>query len=352
MKKYLSILVLMVLVLALTSSVVAAKVKVGVAMPTQSLQRWNQDGANMKQQLEAAGYVVDLQYANNDVALQVSQLENMILNGAEVLVIASIDGASLGTVLEIAKEEGIPVIAYDRLIMATDAVSYYATFDNYMVGTIQGEYLVEALGLETLQGSVNIEIVGGSADDNNARYFYQGAYDVIEPYIKSGKVVVPSGQTTFEAIATPTWSSERAQARMDNLIAAHYSDGRKLHAVLCSNDSTALGVTNSLVGAGFQDAEFPFITGQDCDIANVKNIIIGRQSMSIFKDTRTLASKVVGMVEAIVKGEEPEINDTVTYDNGVLVVPTYLCAPVFADVNNYQELLIESGYYTAEQLAN
>jgi putative multiple sugar transport system substrate-binding protein len=327
-----------------------AQVKVGVAMPTQSLQRWNQDGSNMKKQLEAAGYVVDLQYANNDVALQISQLENTILGGAEILVIASIDGSALGTVLEVAKEEGIPVIAYDRLIMATDAVSYYATFDNYMVGTIQGKYLVEALGLDTLEGSVNIEIVGGSPDDNNARYFYQGAYDVIAPYIESGKVKVPSGQIAFEAIATPTWASERAQARMDNLIAAHYSDGTTLHAVLCSNDSTALGVTNSLVGAGFE--EFPIITGQDCDIANVKNILVGKQSMSIFKDTRTLAEKVVGMVEAIVNGKEPEINDTETYDNGVGIVPTYLCAPVFADINNYEELLIDSGYYTREQLAN
>lgn len=342
-------LILAILILAVPTAA-AAQVKVGVAMPTQSLQRWNQDGNNMKLQLESFGYTVDLQYANNDVALQISQLENMILGGAEILVIASIDGSALGTVLEVAKDEGIPVIAYDRLIMATDAVSYYATFDNYMVGTIQGQYLIETLDLENLEGSVNLEIVGGSPDDNNARYFYQGAYDAIAPYIASGKVVIPSGQTTFEAIATPTWSSERAQARMDNLIAAHYSDGRKLDAVLCSNDSTALGVTNSLAGAGFE--EFPVITGQDCDIANVKNIIAGRQSMSIFKDTRTLASKVVSMIEAIVDGAEPEINDTETYFNGVEIVPTYLCAPVFADINNYQELLIESGYYTEEQLRN
>ena len=232
--------------------------------------------------------------------------------------------------------------------MATDAVSYYATFDNYMVGTIQGEYLVEALNLKNRTDSVNIEIVGGSADDNNARYFYQGAYDALEPYIKSGKVVIPSGQVAFEAIATMAWSSERAQSRMDNLIAAHYSDGRKLDAVLCSNDSTALGVTNSLAGAGFE--EFPVITGQDCDVANMKNILAGRQSMSIFKDTRTLAEKVVGMIQAMAEGSEPEINDTETYDNGVKVVPTYLCAPVFADADNYYELLVESGYYTEDQL--
>jgi len=321
-------------------------------MPTQSLQRWNQDGANMKERLEAAGHVVDLQYANNNVALQVSQIENMILNGADILVIASIDGASLGTVLAVAKEEGIPVIAYDRLLMETDAVTYYATFDNYMVGTIQGTYLVEALDLENRTDPVNIEITAGSPDDNNARYFYQGAYDVIKPYIDKGIVQVPSGQTAFEQVATLEWSSERSQARMDNLIAAHYSDGRPLHAVLCSNDSTALGVTNSLLGAGFTKENFPLITGQDCDIANTKNIIAGYQAMSVFKDTRTLAEQVVKMVEAIVNGQEPEINDTETYFNGVYTVPTYLCEPVFADINNYEELLIVSGYYTREQLAN
>ncbi|HHT42870.1 MAG TPA: sugar ABC transporter substrate-binding protein [Firmicutes bacterium] len=338
------------MVLGASTAVFAARV--GVAMPTQSLQRWNQDGANMKERLEAAGHVVDLQYANNNVALQVSQIENMILNGADILVIASIDGASLGTVLAVAKEEGIPVIAYDRLLMETDAVTYYATFDNYMVGTIQGTYLVEALDLENRTDPVNIEITAGSPDDNNARYFYQGAYDVIKPYIDKGIVQVPSGQTAFEQVATLEWSSERSQARMDNLIAAHYSDGRPLHAVLCSNDSTALGVTNSLLGAGFTKENFPLITGQDCDIANTKNIIAGYQAMSVFKDTRTLAEQVVKMVEAIVNGQEPEINDTETYFNGVYTVPTYLCEPVFADINNYEELLIVSGYYTREQLAN
>ncbi len=350
MKKLFTVILLAVMVLGASTAVFAARV--GVAMPTQSLQRWNQDGANMKERLEAAGHVVDLQYANNNVALQVSQIENMILNGADILVIASIDGASLGTVLAVAKEEGIPVIAYDRLLMETDAVTYYATFDNYMVGTIQGTYLVEALDLENRTDPVNIEITAGSPDDNNARYFYQGAYDVIKPYIDKGIVQVPSGQTAFEQVATLEWSSERSQARMDNLIAAHYSDGRPLHAVLCSNDSTALGVTNSLLGAGFTKENFPLITGQDCDIANTKNIIAGYQAMSVFKDTRTLAEQVVKMVEAIVNGQEPEINDTETYFNGVYTVPTYLCEPVFADINNYEELLIVSGYYTREQLAN
>ncbi len=322
--------------------------KIGVAMPTKDLQRWNQDGSNMEAQLKEAGYEVDLQYASNDIATQVSQIENMINSGCQLLVIASIDGDSLGTVLDQAKEKNIPVIAYDRLIMNSDAVSYYATFDNYMVGTKQGEYIKEKLDLENAAGPFNIEIVTGDPGDNNARYFYGGAMDVLKPYIDEGKLVVKSGQIDFETVATANWSTETAQSRMDAIISANYADGTKLDAVLCSNDSTALGVTNSLEAN--YTGEWPIITGQDCDIANVKNMIAGKQSMSIFKDTRTLAAAVVDMVKAVMEGREAVVNDTETYDNGTGVIPSYLCEPVFADINNYKELLIDSGYYTEADL--
>lgn len=326
----------------------AAGGKVGVAMPTKDLQRWNQDGANMEKQLQDAGYEVDLQYASNDIATQVSQIENMISSGAQVLVIASIDGDSLGTVLAQAKEAGISVIAYDRLIMNSDAVSYYATFDNYMVGTKQGEYIKEQLDLDNAEGPFNLEIFTGDPGDNNARFFYGGAIDVLKPYIDSGKLVVKSGQVDFDNVATANWSTENAQSRMDAIISANYADGTKLDAVLCSNDSTALGVTNSLEAN--YTGEWPIITGQDCDVANVKNMIAGKQSMSIFKDTRDLAAKTVEMVDAIMKGSEAPVNDTKTYDNGTGIIPSYLCEPVFADANNYKQLLIDSGYYTEDQL--
>ena len=322
--------------------------KIGVAMPTKDLQRWNQDGANMKAQLEEAGYEVDLQYAANDIATQVSQIENMINSGCSMLVIASIDGDSLGTVLELAKEASIPVIAYDRLIMNSDAVSYYATFDNYMVGTLQGQYIKDTLDLDNAEGPFNIELTTGDPGDNNARFFFGGAMDVLQPYIDSGKLVVKSGQVAFEEVATANWATDAAQARMDAIIAANYADGTVLHAALCSNDSTALGVANSLEAN--YTGEWPIITGQDCDIASVKNILAGKQSMSIFKDTRTLASKVVEMVDAVMKGGEAPINDTETYDNGTGIIPSFLCEPVFADINNYKELLIDSGYYTEDQL--
>ena len=321
---------------------------IGVAMPTKDLQRWNQDGSNMEAELKAAGYEVDLQYASNDIQTQVSQIENMISNGCKLLVIASIDGDSLGTVLAQAKDAGIPVIAYDRLIMNSDAVTYYATFDNYMVGTKQGEYIEDALDLKNADGPFNLEIFTGDPGDNNARFFYGGAVDVLQPYIDSGKLVVQSGAVEFEKVATAAWSTETAQSRMDAIIASYYADGTKLDAVLCSNDSTALGVENALVAA--YTGEWPIVTGQDCDIANVKNMIAGKQSMSIFKDTRTLATQVVSMVDAIMKGGEAPVNDTESYDNGTGIIPSYLCEPVFADVNNYKELLIDSGYYTEADL--
>lgn len=321
---------------------------IGVSMPTKDLQRWNQDGENMKAQLEAAGYTVDLQFASNDVPTQVSQIENMIAGGCKLLVIASIEGDSLGTVLAQAKENNIPVIAYDRLIMNSDAVTYYATFDNYLVGQKQGEFIEQQLDLKNAAGPFNLEIVTGDPGDNNVNFFYGGAMDVLRPYIDSGKLVVKSGQVEKADVATANWATDAAQSRFEALISSYYSDGTNLDVVLASNDSTALGVVNALEAQ--YTGEWPIVTGQDCDVANVKNILAGKQSMSIFKDTRTLASKVVEMVDAIMKGEEIAGLDTETYDNGTGVIPSYLCEPVFADENNYKELLIDSGYYSEGDL--
>ena len=324
---------------------------VGVAMPTKDLQRWNQDGENMKAQLEAAGYTVDLQYAANDIPTQVSQIENMIANGCEVLVIASIDGEALGTVLDQAKAAGIPVISYDRLIMNSDAVSYYATFDNWDVGVKQGEYIVEALDLANAgDKTYNIEYITGDPGDNNINFFFDGAISVLQPYIDAGTLVCPSGQTEKQTVATANWASDAAQSRFENILASYYADGTQLDVVLASNDSTALGVANAL--ASSYTGAYPILTGQDCDIANVKNIVAGTQSMSVFKDTRDLAAKTVEMVDALMKGSEPPINDTETYDNGTGIIPSYLCEPVVCTTENYQELLVDSGYYTEADLAS
>ncbi|MBO4508669.1 MAG: sugar-binding protein [Spirochaetaceae bacterium] len=357
MRKIVSILIVLLLA---TSMIFAggkketASNKIGVSMPTQDLQRWNQDGANMKSQLEKAGYTVDLQFAQNDIATQISQLENMITGGCKVLVIASIDGSSLSNVLADAKAKNIKVIAYDRLIMDTDAVSYYATFDNYKVGTFQGTYIEDKLNLKnrTSADPVYMEFFTGDPGDNNINFFFGGAMDVLTPYIEKGVIVCKSGQTAKAQCATLNWSAAEAMSRMENLITSngYAPNGQKLDAVYCSNDSTAEGVINALKSAGYDASNIPVITGQDCDITNMKFIIAGLQSMSIFKDTRTLAAKVVEMVDAIMKGTNPPINDTTTYDNNVKVVPSFLCEPVFGDINNYKTLLIDSGYYTEAQL--
>jgi len=330
------------------ASDVGAGKKVGVSMPTKDLQRWNQDGANMESELKAAGYEVDLQYAANDVQQQLSQIENMIAGGCDVLVIAAIEGSSLGEALDMAKSSNIPVIAYDRLLMNSDAVSYYATFDNYKVGTVQGTYVKDALDLDNAAGPFNIEFTAGDPGDNNAGYFFSGAYDVLKPYIESGKLNVVSGQKTFDEVATPTWATDKAQSRAENILSSFYADGTNVDVWLCSNDSTALGVENAL--AANYNGTYPIITGQDCDIENTKNMIAGKQAMSVFKDTRTLASQVVKMTGQILNGETVDVNDTSTYDNNVITVPSYLCEPVFANADNYQNILIESGYYTEDQL--
>ena len=354
MKKIIAILLATATLMSGVFAAAKKGIKVGVSMPTKDLQRWNQDGANMKAQLEKAGYVVDLQFAANDIPTQVSQIENMITGKCKVRVIAAIDGSSLSNVLATAKKKKIAVIAYDRLIMDTDAVSYYATFDNYKVGTFQGDYLVDKLGLKTRSASdpVYMEFFTGDPGDNNATFFFNGALDVLRPYLDKGVIVCKSGQTEKAQCATLEWSPERAQSRMENLITSNKygPKGQKLDAVMCSNDSTALGVTNALVSAGYTAANFPAITGQDCDIVNVKNMLKGLQSMSIFKDTRTLASKVVEMVDALCQGKKAPVNDTKTYDNNVKIVPSFLCDPVFADINNYKTILIDSGYYKESEL--
>ncbi|MDP4092883.1 MAG: sugar ABC transporter substrate-binding protein [Bacillota bacterium] len=326
---------------------------IGVAMPTQSLQRWNQDGANMKKQLEDKGYKVDLQYANDDVNTQVQQLENMVTKGCKVLVIAAIDGSALTNVLNDAHNAGIKVIAYDRLIMNSEYVDYYATFDNFKVGVIQGQYIEDKLGLKDGKGPFNIELFGGSPDDNNATFFNKGAMSILQPYIDSGKLVVPSKQTEFTKIAIQSWNSAKAQARMDNLITANYAGGKKLDAILSPNDSIAIGIIASLKNTGYGTSAkpYPILTGQDCDKPNVAALINGQQSMSIFKDTRTLASKVVEMVDALLQGKDAPVNNTETYNNGKKVVPSFLCDPVFADKSNYKKLLIDSGYYKESDIA-
>jgi len=330
----------------------AVKQLVGVAMPTQDLQRWTADGNNMKTALEKDGYQVQLQYANNDVNTQVQQCENMLTKGVKVLIIASIDGSALSDVCKQAASAKVKVIAYDRMIMKTANVDYFVSFDNFKIGALQGQYLESALNLKTATGPFNIELFAGSPSDNNATLFNNGAMSILQPYIDSGKLVVKSGQTKFEQISINNWETNLAQARMDNLITSTYAKGAKLDAVLSPNDSLAIGIIASLKSNGFGTASkpYPLLTGCDCDVANMKAIIAGQQTMSVFQDTRKLAAEASDMTNAILKETKVPVNDTTTYNNGVKTVPSYLLIPVAVDKNNYKSILIDGGYYTASQL--
>lgn len=327
---------------------------IGVSMPTKSLERWNRDGGHLEELLKEEGYSVSLQYADNKVEQQITQIQNMINEGPEVLVVASIDGSALGPVLEQAKASGITVIAYDRLIRDTEAVDYYATFDNYKVGQLQGQYVEETLGLASGNGPFNFEPFAGSPDDNNARYFFEGAWDVLSPYVESGQLVVPSGKAPktvddWQSIGIQAWMSTTAQSEMETRLNSFYSD-KKVEVVLSPNDSLALGISQALDSDGYSADEWPILTGQDADQANVQNIIAGKQSMSVWKDTRALGDRVAKMVDQIVKGETVEVNDTESYDNGRIVVPSYLLTPVVITKDNVQEQLVDSGFYTAADL--
>jgi len=335
---------------------------IGVAMPTQTSERWIADGNAVKEGLEEAGYEVDLQFANDDIPTQTQQIDQMITNGAKALIIAAIDGTALTSQLEAAAAAGIPVISYDRLIRDSENVDFYVTFDNYKVGVQQATSLLVGLGLLNADGSegdatgpFNVELFAGSLDDNNAHFFWQGAMDTLQPYFDDGTLVVPSGQMEIEQAAILRWQQETAQRRMEDLLTAAYSDGKPLHGVLSPYDGLSRGIITALQGVGMGPtvAEgLPIVTGQDAEIASVKSIADGVQFATIFKDTRKLAAQAVIAAQAYLEGNEPEANDTETYDNGVKVVPSYLLESDIVYADNIQSLLVDSGYWTEEEVAS
>lgn len=329
----------------------ADKGLIGISMPTKSSARWISDGESMVKFLKQAGYSTDLQYAEDDIPNQLSQVENLVTKGAKVLVIAAIDGSTMSDVLQKAADKGVKVISYDRMITKTKNVDYYATFNNFEVGVLQAGTLVNALKLKEGKGPFNIELFGGSPDDTNAYFFYDGAMSVLDPYIKSGKLVVRSKQMGMKQVGTLRWDGAVAQARMDNLLSAYYGK-EKVHAVLSPYDGLSIGILSSLKGVGYCTPKqpCPFVSGQDAEVPSVKSIIKGEQYSTIFKDTRELAKVAVSMVDALMAGKKPEINDTKTYNNGVKILPSYLLKPVAIDKTNYEKILVGSGYIKPEQL--
>jgi putative multiple sugar transport system substrate-binding protein len=324
---------------------------IGIAMPTKSSERWIADGKNVVADLEAKGYKTKLVYGEDEPDQQVSQIENLITQGVKALIVAAIDNKSLNNVLQEAKDAGIPVIAYDRLILGTPNVDYYASFDNSKVGELQANYIVEKLGLKEGKGPFNIELFAGSNDDNNTKYFFGGAMSVLKPYIDSKKLVVKSGQTSLNQVTTLRWDGATAQRRMDDILTGSYKTGR-VDAVLSPYDGISIGILSALKsdGYGTTSKPLPVLTGQDAELASVKSIIAGQQTQTVYKDTRQLAKVAGSMVDAVLNGKKPETNDTKTYNNGSKVVPAYLLKPVSVDKTNYKQVLVDGGYYTEADL--
>ncbi|KGP79035.1 MULTISPECIES: multiple monosaccharide ABC transporter substrate-binding protein [unclassified Paenibacillus] len=328
-----------------------AKGYVGISMPTKSSERWVGDGENMVRLFQEQGYKTDLQYAEDVVENQISQIENMITKGVDVMVVASVDGNTLTDVIKKAHDQGIQIISYDRLIRNTPYLTYYATFDNFKVGVLQASYIEQKLGLKEGKGPYNIELFGGSPDDNNAYFFFDGAMSVLKPYMDSGKLVVRSKQMTMAQIATLRWDGALAQSRMDNLLSAYYS-GDNLDAVLSPYDGISIGIISSLKGVGYGKANkpLPVITGQDAELASIKSIVAGEQTQTVFKDTRKLAEQTVEMANSILQGKPAEVNDDKSYNNGIKIIPAYLLDPISVDRTNVEKDIVGSQYYTKEEI--
>ncbi|UUU21806.1 multiple monosaccharide ABC transporter substrate-binding protein [Streptomyces sp. DSM 40750] len=324
---------------------------IGIAMPTKSSERWISDGKNVVENLEAKGYKTQLVYGEDQPETQVSQIENLIAQDVKALIIAAIDNKSLDNVLQQAKEANIPVISYDRLILGSENVDYYASFDNSKVGELQANYIVEKLGLKEGKGPFNIELFAGSNDDNNTKYFFNGAMSVLKPYIDDKKLVVQSKQTELTQVTTLRWDGATAQGRMDDILTASYKS-EKVDAVLSPYDGISIGILSALKsdGYGSKSKPLPVLTGQDAELASVKSIIAGQQTQTVYKDLRELAKVTSNMVDAVLNDKKVETNDTETYDNGAKVVPAYLLEPVSVDKANYEKVLVDGGYYTADQL--
>ena len=332
----------------------AEKKTVGIAMPTNSLERWNRDGAYLDEQFKAAGYDTILKYSDNNTDQQNNDIQNMIADGVVLLLITAVDGDSLSQTLAEAKEKNIPVVAYDRLIMNTDSVSVYVSFDNYTVGTLQGQFVEQKLDLANAAGPFNIEFTAGDPADNNAGYFFNGAYDVLKPYIEEGKLVVVSGQTDFEQVATAQWATDAALERFQNILASYYADGTQLDVALCSNDSTALGVAQAIT-SDYAGSNTPIVTGQDGDVANLRNIVDGVQTMTVYKNVADEAAVTLDVAKAILAGEPIDDSllanlsaeaafDTESYDNGTGIIPSYLLVPWTVTADDLQKL-VDTGLY-------
>ena len=303
---------------------------IGVALPQKTSENWVLAEKLFNDDLTKAGLQAFVQFANSGVPEQQNQISAMVIKGAKVIIVGAIDGSELGTQLKEARDSGAVIIAYDRLLKNTDAVDYYVAYDNFKVGVLQAQSLLDGMKATKPSGPYNIELFAGSPDDANSKVFFAGAMSVLKPKIDDKTLVVKSGQTTFEQSVTPGWKAENAQKRMDTLLTASYTSAA-LDGVLSPNDLLARAILTSVKAAG---KPVPVVTGQDSEVESVKSIMAGGQYSTIYKDTRALVAHVITMVADLQSGKKPEVNDVKSYDNGVKIVPAFLLEPVIVTKAN------------------
>jgi len=360
MKKVLAILISLTLLISLAacagnanngSGTSGGSTLVGISMPTRTAERWIIEGDLMKERLIAAGYEVDLQFANDQVPDQVSQIENMITKGAKFLIICPIDGSSLSTPLSKAKEQGSYVLSYDRLIEDTPDVDFYIGFNSMTIGNHMGRSLMEGIGAANASATdpLYVELFAGSLDDSETKWYFDGAMEMIRPFLDSGAVVVKSGQTTLEQVATPGWDGLMAQNRMQNLLSAHYTDDT-LAGALSPYDGLSLGIIGALkaVGYGSEGRPVPIVTGQDCELPSLISIWNNEQYSSIFLDLDVLAGRAVEVTVATLN--ETPITMTRAYNNNVVDVSAFLADAFELTKDNIKEYFFDRGTLTEADL--
>ncbi len=306
---------------------------IGVSLPWLGTQNWKEAEEMFTEQLEEAGYKPIVQAADQKVTQQQQQIESMIENGAKVIVVGPVDGSQLGSVLEQAKEAGVYVIGYDRLLENTSGVDGVVQFGSVKTGELQAQALLQGLEEKKGEAPYNIELFGGGPADPNAPNFFTGAMSVLQPKIDDGTLVVVSGQTDFTQCATVDWDNAKAQSRMDSLLSGFYSD-KEIHGVLCPNDGIARACITACENAG---QEIPVVSGLDAENESVEWVWSGRQYSTVAKPTEDLVAKTIEIIDSLQAGNGMPSTD-VTTDNGVIEVPIYELPPVAVTKENAKEV--------------
>ncbi|MET0992441.1 MAG: sugar-binding protein [Lacisediminihabitans sp.] len=311
---------------------------IGVALPDKTSENWVLAGKLFTDGLTEAGFKPDVQYApsNNTASEQASQISTMNTKGAKVLIIGAFDGKQLGSQVKAAAANGATVIAYDRIIQDSKDVNYYVAYDNFKVGELQGQALLDGMKERYPSAkSYNIELFSGAQTDPNAKVFFDGALKVLQPKIDDGTLKVVSGQTSIAQTQTTGWLAANAQTRMDTLLAGSYSS-TELNGVLSPNDTLARAIIQSIKSAGKNTPVMPVVTGQDSEAASIPLIMSGEQYSTINKDTGALVKQAIDMVKELSKGKKASTNSDAT-NNGSVDVPTYYLPPTLVTAANAAE---------------